>query len=107
MARKIYSDECGGAFNVNVKRQPSADGECTHGRLAYKVSVSEGKRTLWAPKSPMCTHDTRRYRRGSGDSLAEQAMSFFSDERCTYGKVKSGPLKPTGTFDGSGYAKRR
>jgi hypothetical protein len=103
---KIYDDECGGEFNVNVKRQWSADDACDHNKLAYKVSVSKGKRTLWAPKSPMCVRDAPR-RRGAEDSLAAMAMSFFSDERCTWGKVKSGPLKPTGTFDGARRRKRR
>lgn len=111
MSKKIYSDECGGEFNVNVKRWRAADPHCdhkpgyTHQKIAYKVSVSTGKRTLWAPKAPMCVLEHRR--RNSDDALASQAMGFFENNRCTRGNVKSGPLKTSGQFEGAKRRKRR
>lgn len=100
MAKRLYDDECGGEFSVNVKRWPTADSKCDHNKLAFKVSVSDRRRTLWAPKWPMCVPD-RAGPRKSEDSLARTALDFFSHERCRYGRVKQGPLKTTGTFEGA------
>lgn len=79
-SKKVYSDECGGEFNVRVEE---SDARCEPGKDAFRVRVTKHRKVVWAPTAPMCVpaHAVKRAR------LIEDALGFFEHQKCARGAV--------------------
>lgn len=93
-SKRMYS-ECGGG-EVTVTVEPT-DGVDRYGKPAYKIRVAKRGMKTWAPKDPLYSflpmrvrptkENRRRYREGQGgETLFDDAVSFFDYYRCGEGK---------------------
>lgn len=75
---RFYSDECGGEFTASYRASSSS---ACGGKTPLAIRVTENRKTVWAPDSPLCVYNTKR------KSVLDDIAAFFEYERCGKGRL--------------------
>ena len=84
---KAYSDECGGEIVVHLDTPTTSDDRKCHGKEAVRIKVTRGRKTLWAPRDPLCLSPMINLDTRKGKLRAvEDVVGFFEHYRCGRGR---------------------